>query len=48
MNNISVGNPQNVETDVMAYTQFRGVDFTTAATQVDPTRSPDARNMIAL
>lgn len=39
--------PVSTPTNVQAYTEFRGVDFSTDATQVDPSRSPGAKNMIS-
>jgi len=47
MRQISAGTPQTIDTYTRAYTQFRGVDFSTDSTQVDLSRSPSSKNMIS-
>ena len=39
--------PVAKQPDPVVIQQFRGVDFSADSTQVDPSRSPDALNMIA-
>ena len=47
MRQINTGTPQQVQSYVKEYSQFRGVDFSTDSTQVDETRSPAAQNIIS-
>ncbi|MFQ9872743.1 MAG: hypothetical protein ACLRVT_07025 [Oscillospiraceae bacterium] len=39
--------PNSLKQEHLRLTQFGGVDFFSEASQVDPRRSPDAKNMIA-
>jgi hypothetical protein len=47
MRQLNVGTPTQVQSYIKQYTQFRGVDFSTDSTQVDPSRSPAAQNIIS-